>query len=166
MSPGSPVSPVPPASIVAVLTGRPDSLEAVRWAAWLSQQAGLRLDVVHAYTREPGAGADAGSRARRESRERARARTWLAAALDECPALPHDLRLVVAEGELEQVVGANLREGDVLVSGSHGPAGLVSWGCRIRGCPVVLVPASGIAAGPGRDAPSTQPRRAATGVPA
>jgi hypothetical protein len=47
------------------------------------------------------------------------------------------------------------------VSGSHGPAGLVSWGCRIRGCPVVLVPASGIA-----DAPSTHPRLAATGVPA
>lgn len=29
-----------PPSIVAVITGRPDSLEAVRWAAWLSQHSG------------------------------------------------------------------------------------------------------------------------------
>lgn len=152
------MSAVPPASIVAVLSGRPDSLEAVRWAAWLSRQSGLRLDVVHAYPREPGAGADPGWRARRESGERARARKWLATALDECAAEPHDLRLVVAEGEVEEVVDANLHEGDVLVSGSHGPAGLVSWGCRIRGCPVVLVPPDGIAGRPDRATPGTEVR--------
>ena len=153
-------------SIVAVLSGRPDSLAAVRWAAWLSQQARLPVAVVHAYPRQPGAGTDAGSRARRGSREQGRARAWLAAALDECPALPHDLRLVVAEGALEEVVDAHLHEGDMLVSGSRGPAGLVSWGCRIRHCPVVLVPADGTAEEVGHDGPGTHAGLATTGAPA
>jgi len=154
------------ASILTVLSARPDSLEAVRWAAWLSQHTGLPLDVVHAYPRDAAVTSDLTSRVGRESRERARAERWLAAALDECPALPHDLHLVVEEGALEEVVGAHLHEGGVLVSGSHGPAGLVSWGCRIRHCPVVLVPPSRGADERGVDGADPHAWLATTRVPA
>ena len=157
---------MPAASIVTVLSARPDSLEAVRWAAWLSQHARLPLDVVHAYPRDAAVASDLASRAGRESRESARAREWLAAALDECPAMPYDLRLVVEEGDLEEVVEAHLHEGGVLVSGSHGPAGLVSWGCRIRHCPVVLVPPARGADEQSVDGPDPQTWPAMTGVPA
>lgn len=130
-----------PTSIVTVLDGHPDSLDAVRWAAWLSQETRLPLCVVHAFAHQLAA-AGAEARAARDRRERARARGWLRAALDPCPSLPHELRLVVAEGDLVKVVGQHIDEGSVLVCGSHGPADLLAWGCRIRGCPVVLVPAT------------------------
>jgi hypothetical protein len=154
------------ASIVTVLSARPDSLEAVRWAAWLSQHTGLPLDVVHAYPRDTAFASDLPSRVGRESRERALARSWLAAALDECPALPVNLNLVVEEGGLEEVVEAHLHKGGVLVSGSHGPAGLVSWGCRIRHCPVVLVPPPDGADERSLDGPDPHAWLAVTGVPA
>jgi hypothetical protein len=40
---------MPSPSIVAVISGRPDSLEAVRLASWLSRHRGLPLTVVHAH---------------------------------------------------------------------------------------------------------------------
>ncbi len=41
-----------PTSIVTVLDGHPDSLDATRWAAWLSQETRLPLCVVHAFTHQ------------------------------------------------------------------------------------------------------------------
>jgi hypothetical protein len=121
------------ASIVAVLTGRPDSLEAVRWAAWLSQQTGLPLDVVHAVAGGPGVRQD-------EALAGERARQWLETALGSCAWSPCQLRLTVTAGPLIDLVDAQLGEAGILVSGSHGPAELVSWACRKRRSPVVLVP--------------------------
>jgi len=152
-------------AIVAVITGRPDSLEAVRWAAWLSQHSGLPLTVVHAYHGTPAGPARARLRGEHDSEERARAREWLRAALDESPSLPFDLRLVVMEGDIEDAVDPCLNEDGVLVTGSHGPAGLVSWGSRVRRCPVVVVPSARAAAGPCHDSPVRR-MELVSGVPA
>lgn len=150
---------MPAASIVTVLTGRPDSLEAVRWASWLSQQSGQPLVVVHAFSGEPGDH-------REEELARTRATRWLQAALDPCPSLPNDLRLVVAEGPLVEVVGAELHEGGILVSGSQGSAELLSWACRVQRCPVVLVPDSSTMHERHRDGPVPEPGHPAPRVPA
>ena len=104
-------------SIVAVITGRPDSLEAVRWAAWLSQHSGLPLTVVHAYHDSPAGPAGARQREEHDCEERARARAWLRVALDESPSLPCDPRLVVMEGNIEDAVDPYLSEDSVLVTG-------------------------------------------------
>jgi hypothetical protein len=146
------------APIVTILTGRPDSLEAVRWASWLSQQAELPIVVVHAFSDEPGAQRD-------EALARKRATHWLHEALDPCPSLPYDVRLVVAEGPLVEVVGAELRDGGILVSGSQAPAELLSWACRVRRCPVVLVPDCS-ADERHRDGPVPEPVQPAARVPA
>ena len=85
-------------SIVAVVSGRGDSHDAVRRAAWLSQHGGLPLTGAHAYHDTATGPARKRMREQHELRERTRAEEWLRNALDESPALPHDLRLVVAEG--------------------------------------------------------------------
>ena len=91
-------------SIVAVISGRRDSHDAVRWAAWLSQHSGLPLTVVHADHDTATGPARTRMRMREqdELRERARAEEWLRNALDESPALPSDLRLVFAEGSPDE----------------------------------------------------------------
>jgi nucleotide-binding universal stress UspA family protein len=89
-------------SIVAVISGRRDSHDAVRWAAWLSQHGGLPLTVVHAYHDTATGPARMRMRMQHELRERARAEEWLQNALDESPALPYDLRLVFAEGSPDE----------------------------------------------------------------
>ena len=104
-------------SIVAVITGRPDSLEAVRWAAWLSQHRGLPLMVVHAYRDSPAGPARASLRGEHDCEEHARAREWLRVALDESPSLPCHPRLVVMEGNIEDAVDLCLSEDSVLGTG-------------------------------------------------
>lgn len=91
-------------SIVAVISGRSDSHDAVRWAAWLSR--------------------------------------------------------------LEDAVDAYLAEGGVLVTDSHVPAELLSWGCRVEGCPVVVVPGAATPAVQGLDERARRVAPVAVGVPA
>lgn len=151
------------APIIAVLDGSADSLEAVRWAAWQSQETDVPLEVVHAYAGVTARANDAQLKAVHESFERSRATQWLQEALDDSPALPSRLRLVVAVGSLEEVVGQRLQADGLLVVGAHAPAGLVSWCSRVRRSPVVLVPVPARAAArpedgttAGADAPLSQ----------
>ena len=129
------------APIIVVVDGSPGSMEALRWAAWQSQETEMPLEVLHCYPE-----LEAGQHADRipsvhESRERTRATHSLQAALEESASLPYGLRLVVAVGTPVAVLAQHLRPGSLLVLGAHSEAGLLSWSSRKAQCPVVVVPA-------------------------
>ena len=69
------------------LNGTPVSFDAVRWAAWASQETRVPLRVVHVFTTEPWPGKDrAEFRTASESWHRSRATGWLRAALGDSDA--------------------------------------------------------------------------------
>ena len=127
------------APIVVLLDGSPTSLRAVRWAAWLSQETDKPLEVVRSY---PDAlqGQGGTLQSVNESHERAQATQWLQLALDESPAIPSELQLVVCAGQAQEVLGSRLRPESVLVLGANIGAALLSWSARSTDCPVVIVP--------------------------
>jgi nucleotide-binding universal stress UspA family protein len=130
-------------NVIVGLDGSPASLEAVRWAAWLSQETKRPLIVVHAF----GSDASPALRTREfhvatEARHRAQATRWLRDALDNSPFIPFGMRLLVSEGAWEQVLDrqAQLADG-VLVLGVTSPgADAFSALAQRRAFPVVLVP--------------------------
>lgn len=136
------------APIVVLLDAGADAIEAVRWAAWQSQETSTPLEVAHCYAAPVRTGSDPRLELAEESYRRARATRWLHQALDESAAIPFHLRLVVAAGSVEEVLGPLLRPAGLLVLGSGTPASLIAWSSRQRRCPVVLVP------GPGHAAPT------------
>ena len=129
------------APIIVGLDGSPASMEAVRWAAWQSQETSTPLHVLHAYPSEAGpADQEKEFRSVHESWQRSRASRWLRNALDESPALPYRLRLVVAEGTLEQVLQDRLCPDGLLVLGAPAAEAIPTWCLGRAWCPVVLVP--------------------------
>ncbi len=127
--------------IIVGLDGSPASMEAVRWAAWQSQETSTPLHVLHAYPSETApADQEKEFRSVHESWQRSRASRWLRDALDESPALPYRLRLVVVEGTLEQVLEDMLCPDGLLVLGAPAAERIPTWCLGRSGCPVVLVP--------------------------
>lgn len=129
------------APIIVGLDGSPASMEAVRWAAWQSQETSTPLHVLHAYPSEVApADQEKEFRSVHESWQRSRASRWLRDALDESAALPFRLRLVVAEGTLEQVLADRVCPDGLLVLGAPTAESIPAWCLGRVGCPVVLVP--------------------------
>src|SRR4051794_36609248 len=131
--------------IIVALDETSASLDAARWAAWQSQLTGHDLVLVHAY---PAGAAPAGSvddyHAATESWHRAEATRWLHQALDECPAVPYRLRLVVSRGTWSDVLaGPTVKGASLIVVG----AGFDLADGVVRGpaCPVVVVPQTPVA---------------------
>jgi len=127
------------APIVVLLDGSPTSLRAVRWAAWLSQETGKPLEVVRSYP-DVLQGQGSTLQSVNESHERAQATRWLRIALDESPAIPSELHLVVCAGQTQDVLGSRVKPESVLVLGANIGAALLSWSARSSDCPVVIVP--------------------------
>jgi nucleotide-binding universal stress UspA family protein len=126
--------------IIVALDGTSASSQAVRWAARQSQLTGDELVLVHAY-RTGTAPADCVDdyHAATESWHRAEATRWLHQALDECPATPCRLRLVVSRGTWSDVfAGSTVKDASLVVVG----AGFDLSDGLVRGpaCPLVVVP--------------------------
>lgn len=129
------------APIIVGLDGSPASMEAVRWAAWQSQETSTPLHVLHAYPSETApADQEQEFRSVHESWQRSRASRWLRDALDESPSLPYRLRLVVVEGTWEKVLEERLAPDGLLVLGAPAAEAIPTWCLGRAGCPVVLVP--------------------------
>lgn len=138
------------APIVVGLDGTPASAEALRWAAWESQETSAPLIAVHVYD----AGGDHPHAPDLASVEHALARAtatcWFRDALSECSALPWQAHLHVVEGTPSAVLVEMTRDAAMLVLGAP-PQDPSHPGLRQAlaeryeaavACPVVLVPAA------------------------
>lgn len=131
------------------LNGTPVSFDAVRWAAWASQETRVPLRVVHVFTTGPWPEKDrAEFRTASESWHRSQATGWLRAALRDSDALAAGNRLELREGSWPEVLlGATRPDTAFVVIGMTPDAvrQVSAHATRLR-CPVVLVPATTTAA--------------------
>jgi hypothetical protein len=146
------------------LNGTPVSFDAVRWAAWASQQTRVPLRVVHVFTTELGPEKDSAElRAASESWHRSQATGWLRAALGDSGALAHGNRLELREGSWPEVLlSAHRPDTSFVVIGMTPDAvrQVSAHATRLR-CPVVLVPATT----PAADAPDGEATQTRSRLP-
>jgi hypothetical protein len=154
-------------NVVVGLDGTDVSLDAVQWAACASQETRTPLLVVHAYEPEPAPENQTSVfRAVTESWHRSRATQWLRQALDESPAVPYGVHLVLREQPWPEAL---LENGDpdtslVVLGMTAEAAAEVASRAPVLLFPVVLVPPVIRAATPDRDVPTHVERPSLAGV--